>query len=115
MSNNIADSVPASASASSSASTASAPATSLIRSKQVSPLPIGSGGNNPIKQQMNQTNTQLTMLSAQASANTKYDPPTPQPVTTAVLIENFCSSSETISSVFFIVGGLLIVYGIVAK
>lgn len=51
--------------------------TSLIRSRQVSPLPVGPGGNNPTKRQMNDTNTRLTMLTAQASANTKYDPPVP--------------------------------------
>ena len=36
----------------------------LIRPRQVSPLPIGPGGNNSVKQQMNQINTQLTMLNA---------------------------------------------------
>jgi hypothetical protein len=35
--------------------------TSLIRSKQVSPLPIGPGGNNPTKRQMNETNTLLVI------------------------------------------------------
>jgi len=89
--------------------------TSLIRSRQVSPLPVGPGGNNPTKRQMNDTNTRLTMLTAQASANTKYDPPVPQPITKQVTLEKFCSGSNPIPSIFFVIGGLLIVYGLVAK
>lgn len=85
----------------------------LIRPRQVSPLPIGPGGNNPVKQQMNQTNTQLTMLNAQAAANTKYDPPVPKPITKAVTKEGF--TSHQIPSVLFVVGGLFVVYGLVAK
>ena len=89
--------------------------TSLIRSRQVSPLPVGPGGNNPTKLQMNDTNTRLTMLTAQASANTKYDPPVPQPITKQVTLERFCSGSSPVSSIIFVIGGLLIVYGLVAK
>ena len=86
---------------------------SLIRPRQVSPLPIGPGGKNPVKQQMNQTNTQLTMLNAQASANTKYDPPVPQPITKAVVKESF--TNQGVHQMIFVVGGLFIVYGLVAK
>ena len=89
--------------------------TSLIRSRQVSPLPVGPGGNNPTKLQMNDTNTRLTMLTAQASANTKYAPPVPQPITKQVTLERFCSGSSPVSSIIFVIGGLLIVYGLVAK
>ena len=89
--------------------------TSLIRSRQVSPLPVGPGGNNPTKLQMNDTNTRLTMLTAQASANTKYDPPVPQPITKQVTLERFCSDSSPVPSIFFVIGGLLIVYSIVSK
>ena len=89
--------------------------TSLLRSKQVTPLPIGSGGNNSTKNQMNQMNTQLHMMSAQATANTKYDPPVPQGITKQVIKETFCSGSTTMSSALFVVGGLMIVYGIVSK
>ncbi len=85
----------------------------LIRSKQVSPLPVGPGGGNPTKTALNDMNTQLTMMTAQATANTKYDPPVPQPVTTAVIKESF--RNETISTTFFVVGGLFVVYGLVAK
>jgi hypothetical protein len=101
MSNNIVDST-------------SAPVNNhLIRPRQVSPLPVGPGGNNPVKNQMNQTNTQLTMLTAQSTANTKYDPPVPQPVTQQVTKEGF--TVNIISPMFFVIGGLLIVYGLVAK
>jgi hypothetical protein len=62
---------------------------------------------------MNQTNTQLTMLSAQAAANTKYDPPVPQPVTKAVTKESFTVSD--LPKMLYIVGSLFIVYGLVAK
>jgi hypothetical protein len=101
MSNNVADS-------------SSAPVNNhLIRPRQVSPLPVGPGGKNPVKNQMNQTNTQITMLNAQASANTKYDPPVPQPVTKQVTKETF--TSENFPQMLFVVGGLFIVYGLVAK
>jgi hypothetical protein len=85
----------------------------LLRSRQVTPLPVGPGGKNPTKTQMNQTNTQLTMMSAQATANTKYDPPTPPPVTKQVTKESF--TAESLPNMLFVVGGLFIVYGIVAK
>ena len=85
----------------------------LLKSRQVTPLPIGPGGNNPTKRQMNEINTQLTMLTAQANANTKYDPPVPEPVTKPVIIEKFCSGSGP--SMIMVIGGLLIVYSIIAK
>jgi hypothetical protein len=89
--------------------------TNLLRSKQVTPLPIGSGGNNSTKNQMNQMNTQLHMMTAQATANTKYDPPVPQPITKQVIKETFISDSNTMSSTLLVIGGLLIVYGLVSK
>ena len=85
----------------------------LIRSRQVSPLPVGPGGKDQTKQQLNHMNTQLTMLTAQATANTKYDPPPPKPVTLQVVKESF--TNEMFPSMLFVVGGLLIVYGLVAK
>jgi hypothetical protein len=84
-----------------------------LKSRQVSPLPIGPGGNDPTKREMNETNTQLTMLTAQANANTKYDPPVPEPVTKPVTIEGFCSGPGYTSLIT--IAGLLIVYGLVAK
>ena len=100
------------------------PANNLIRSQQVSPLPMGPGGDNPVKKQMNQTNIQLAMLNAQAVANTKYDPPVPQPITEQVTLhgnspkllkESFTVNLLEVSQMLFVVGGLFIVYGLVAK
>jgi hypothetical protein len=85
----------------------------LIRSKQVAPLPIGPGGASPIKQQLNNTNVQLTMMAAQATANTKYDPPVPKPITKQITKEGF--SDVRYHHAVFIIAGLLIVYGLVAK
>lgn len=90
-----------------------ATSSNLIRSRQVSPLPVGPGGSNPVKQQMNQTNTTLTMLTAQAAANTKYDPPVPQPITKQVTKEGF--QTQNSSKILFVIGGLFIVYGLIAK
>jgi hypothetical protein len=89
-------------------------ATNKIKSIQVSPLPIGSGGNNPTKQLMNNTNLQLSMLTAQAVADTKYDPPIPEPVTKQVIKETFVSEAQ-IPTVLMIIGSLLVVFGIVTK
>ena len=87
----------------------------VLKSKQVAPLPIGPGGKNATKNQMNDTNTQLTMLASQATANTLYDPPVPKPVTKQ-LVESFCSgSNDSISSMILILAGVFIVYGIVSK
>jgi hypothetical protein len=87
----------------------------LLQRKQVAPLPIGPGGKNATKQQMNATNTQLTMLSAQATANTMYDPPPPQPVSKQV-VSGFCSGPDTsVPETLFLIGLVLIVYGVLAK
>ena len=52
------------------------------------------------------------MLTAQATANTKYDPPVPQPVTKQVIKEHFTVNP---TNSLFVIGGLLIVYGLIAK
>jgi hypothetical protein len=85
----------------------------LIRSHQVTPLPIGPGGSNPTKQKLNDINVQLAMMKAQSIANTKYDPPVPVPITKAVTKEKF--TTQSFPSVLFVVGSLLIVYGLVSK
>jgi hypothetical protein len=88
----------------------------VLQSKQVAPLPIGPGGANQTKNQMNQTNTQLTMLASQATANTLYDPPVPKPVTKQ-LVQPFCSGSDgdPLPPFIIVVAGLLIVYGLISK
>jgi hypothetical protein len=87
----------------------------LIKPRQVSPLPVGPGGKNQLKQQLNDTNVQLAMLTAQATANTKYDPPVPKPVTKQVTLETFCSRSTTTPVMLGVAGILFIVYGLIAK
>ena len=87
----------------------------VLKSKQVVPLPIGPGGKNATKNQMNDTNTELTMLTSQATANTLYDPPVPKPVTKP-LVQPFCSGpNDPIPSILLVLAGVLIVYGIVSK
>ena len=87
----------------------------VLKSKQVTPLPIGPGGKNATKNQMNETNTQLAMLASQATANTLYDPPVPKPVTKQ-LVQPFCSGpNDSIPSIVLVLAGVLIVYGIVSK
>lgn len=86
----------------------------LLHSQQVSPLPIGPGGNNSIKNQLNSLNTTLTMAEAQSRADTRFDPPVPEPITQASIKESFCTSSST-STLLASVGILFIVYGLVAK
>jgi len=86
----------------------------VLKSKQVTPLPIGPGGKNAIKNQMNDTNTQLTMLASQATANTLYDPPVPKPVTKQ-LVQPFCSGSADPASILLVLAGIFIVYGMVSK
>ena len=88
-------------------------ASTQLTGTQVIPLAISSGRNTPSKQQMSETNTLITMLKAQSNTNTKYDPAVPQPVTAAVVIDGFCSGST--SSILMVIGGLLCVYGIIAK
>ena len=88
----------------------------VLKGKQVTPLPIGPGGKNAIKNQMNDTNTQLSMLASQATANTLYDPPVPKPVTKQ-LIQPFCSGSAGVdpASILLVLAGMFIVYGIISK
>jgi hypothetical protein len=87
----------------------------VLQSKQVAPLPIGPGGSNSTKIKMNATNEQLTMLAAQATANTLYDPPVPKPVTQQ-LVQPFCSgSNDPFPYMIIIIAGLFIVRGLISK
>jgi hypothetical protein len=86
-----------------------------IKARQVSPLPIGSGGNNTTKQQLNATNASLTMLMTQAMADTKYDPPVPKHITTPITVEHFTSSSQSLATILGILGIFFIVNSFVNK
>jgi len=88
----------------------------LVRSVQVSPLPIGSGGSNSTKQQLNDINVNLTAMMAQSNADQKYDPPVPKPVTSQTITEQFCSINDIPpSTIIAVVGVLFVVYGICTK
>jgi hypothetical protein len=97
---------------------------SIIPTAQVAPLPIGSGGSNTTHQQMNSINQSLAMMSVQSTADAKFDPPVPKPVTSQKLVQAFCSGGSAqmdtpqlsrVSRVLFVAGILCIVYGIVTK
>lgn len=90
--------------------------TNQISGKQVAPLPTGSGGSNTTKRQLNSLNTELTMLNAQAVADTKYDPPVPKPITKPSIVEKFQSDPiYTAANTLMIAGILIVVYGFVTK
>ena len=82
----------------------------MADSKQITPLPC-SGGDSC--EMMNETNEKLTMMIAQASADKVYDPPPPPYITEAKIINGFCNNDTTF--LMMVLGGLFIVYGIVAK
>ncbi len=87
-----------------------------IKPRQVAPLPIGSGGNNATKQQLNSTNSMLTMMTSQAATDTKYDPPVPKHITTPTTVENFISYKQyQLTKIISVIATLLLVYGLVGK
>ena len=86
---------------------------SAIVGYEITPLPVGSGGDNAIKSQLNNLNAQLTMMTAQAVENARYDPPPPNPVTKPIVIEKFMN--HRVSSSIAVIGALLFVYGILHK
>lgn len=93
--------------------------TSPIQPQQVTTLPIGSGGGSTSKKGLNDINTNLTMMNAQSGADSQFDPPPPQSTTPPTIIQNFCSGPSCDSPIdlriLMVVGGLLVVYGIIAK
>ena len=99
------------------------PQEQTIKNVQVTPLPIGSGGGNATKQEMNNMNTSLTLLSAQSSVDAKYDPPPPKPVKEAVITkagfidyESFSYNTDiTPAHLIGTIGILFILYGIFKK
>ncbi len=87
-----------------------------IKPRQVAPLPIGSGGNNATKQQLNATNSMLTMITSQAATDTKYDPPVPKHITAPTTIENFVSYKQyQLAKIVSVVATLIILYSLVSK
>jgi len=88
-----------------------------VQPQQVSSLPIGSGSGSASKKAMNSINDDLTMMNAQSGADSQFDPPPPPPTTVPTLVQNFCSgpSSPIDLRILMAIGGLLVVYGIIAK
>jgi hypothetical protein len=84
-----------------------------ITGYEITPLPVGSGGDNAIKSQLNNLNAQLTMMTAQAVENARYDPPPPNPVTKPMVVEKF--TNHVIPSSLAVIGILFFVYGILRK
>jgi hypothetical protein len=91
--------------------------TSPVQPQAVTTLPIGSGGGSTSKTAINNINTNLTMMNAQSGADSQFDPPPPQSTTEPKIIQTFCSgpSSPIDLRILMVVGGLLVVYGIIAK
>ena len=89
---------------------------SSIRSIQVDPLPLSSGGApNQTQKEMEKTNTTLTMLLAQSGADTKFDPSPPTTMTTPSIREAFCSSGRRDTYLLLALAVLFVGYGIVSK
>jgi len=91
-----------------------------LRTAQVTPLPIGSGGSSTTALRMNNMNSNLTMMSVQSAADSKYDPPVPQPLTSPQLVQAFCSGpslrySNNLPVYIALLGGACIVYGVITK
>jgi len=83
---------------------------------QVSALPIGSGGKSNSASQLNQINNSLAMMNAQQAADSHFDPSPPPHTTEQKVIQAFCSGPSTsIPTTLMVIGGLCIVYGLVAK
>lgn len=90
---------------------------SSVRAIQVEPLPQSSGGSQSLKQ-MDKTNTTLSMLVAQSSADSAFDPSSPAPVTAPKIKEAFClggGGGPDPAHGVLVVAFLFILYGIISK
>jgi hypothetical protein len=91
--------------------------TSPVQPVQGNSLPVGPGAGSPSKTAMNNINNDLTMMTAQSGADSVFDPPPPPPKTEPALVQTFCSgpSSPIDLRILMVIGGLMVVYGIIAK
>lgn len=90
---------------------------SSTRAIQVDPLPLTSGrAPSQTQKEMEKTNTRLTMLLAQSTADATYDPAPPQTVTLPRIREAFCSGDPRDTSYALLaLAVIFMVYGIVSK
>lgn len=86
-----------------------------IRSVQVDPLPLSGQGKSQTQKEMEKTNTTLSMLLAQSSADSKFDPPAPPTVTPSRIQEAFCSNNGDSARALLAVAILFMLYGILSK
>lgn len=89
----------------------------MIRPVQVDPLPLASGGApSQTQKEMEKTNVTLTMMSAQSTADTKYDPAPPPTVTTPVVKEAFGGADPRDLSPWLVgMALMMILYGALSK
>lgn len=86
--------------------------------QQVAPLPITSSGsgNSSAIDKLNNVSVALAAASIQASEDGKYDPKVVSGTPTVIRPgQGFCSPAADTASALMMIGGLLIVYGIIAK
>lgn len=91
---------------------------SSTRAIQVDPLPLASGsgsGKSQSQKEMEKTNTTLSMLLAQSTADGSFDPPAPQPATQPSIREAFCSGRPDPAHGVLVVAILFMLYGILSK
>ena len=74
------------------------------------PIPPGSQASD----KLHNTNKQLTILNAQATQDSKYDPQ-PLPANTVTSVSGFISSSIGLEQGIAVIGILCIIYGIISK
>ena len=84
---------------------------SHLQGQQVTALPSGSG----VSKELHENHTKLAMMTAQAKANTVFDPSAPKPLTSQV-IQPFCDHGEepVMAEWIAAVGVIFLAYGILA-
>ena len=88
---------------------------SSIRPLQVTPLPLSSGAvPNQTQKEMEKTNTTLTMLLAQSTADSTFDPPPPPTATPSRIQETFQSYGDGSDPAYWVlaIAVVLMMYGL---
>lgn len=74
-----------------------------------------SSGKSQSQKEMEKTNTTLSMLMAQSTADSSFDPPPPPTVTSPSIREAFCSSRVDSSYGVMALAIVFMLYGILSK